>query len=92
MFCRVLMQKKQKPAIKAEKWLRKEMQLCRDIITALSGQSPKGRSLSQQAELCCNKDKAECKMTFERLSQHNMRRSIRNMLQHRNECHNIIEV
>ena len=61
---------------------------------------PQGNKiLSQQAELCRNKDKEECKMTVERLSRHfttlsrhNMRRSTRKMLQHINECHNTMEV
>ena len=56
----------------------------------MSRQNPKTtcRSLSQQVEPCRNKDKVECKMIVERLSQHNMRRSTRKMLQYRNECHN----
>ena len=56
----------------------------------ISRQNPKTtcRSLSQQVEPCRNKDKAECKIIVERLSQHNMRRSTRKMLQYKNECHN----
>ena len=84
-----------------KKWLRQEMQLCCDIIIALYQQNPRAtfRSLSQQEELCLNKNKEECKMTVERLSQHfttlsrhYMRRSTRKMLQHGNECHNTMVV
>ena len=66
------MQKKRKEWKKLQKWLRRENEKYCDIIKLCRDKNPKAicRSLSQQAELYCNKDKAKCRMTVERMSRH----------------------
>ena len=55
-----------------QKWLRQENEKYRDIIKLCRDKNPKAicRSLSQQAELYLNKDKAKCIMIVKRMSRH----------------------